>query len=516
MRSFSLVVLFGFLSIVGADDAKPDLLTVAERTNWDATSRHAEVMDFCKKLAAQSPNVQLTIMGHSKEKRDLPLLIIANPPISTPEEARKSGKPVVMAFANIHAGEVEGKESLQILARELTLPKPHPLLDKLIVLLNPIFNADGNEKIDPKNRPYQGGPAAGVGVRHNADNLDLNRDFVKLRSPEARALVKCWSDWDPLLIVDCHSTNGSYHRYLITYDGPRHPAVDAEIRSLTEKALLSDLTARLKKLGGWDSFFYGSFNRDRTSWDSYPPLPRFAIQCASVRNRFGILSEAYTYAPFKERVLASRDFVRANFDYIADHADAVKKLCAEADGRATAATEPLVLRYRSVPSPGRYNVLGYVEERKEGERRGKPTEKHMEYPCTYLGACEPTLTVKRPVAYFIPPDQTVALEIVKLQGIEMTELKAPREAHIERFMISKVKSENNPFLGGKQVLVEGEWKPETMTIPAGWFEVKAGQRLGNLACFILEAQSDDGVLAWGFLGDSIAEGKACPIVRRLK
>ena len=92
-----------------------------------------------------------------------------------------------------------------------------------MILLVPILNADGNEKIDPKNRPGENGPADGVGTRANAQGLDLNRDFVKLESPEVRALVKLFNAWDPALVVDCHTTNGSKHRYTLTYDGPRYP-----------------------------------------------------------------------------------------------------------------------------------------------------------------------------------------------------------------------------------------------------------------------------------------------------
>ncbi len=102
-----------------------------------------------------------------------------------------------MAFANIHAGEVDGKEALLALARDLTDKKGHPLLKDLVILLVPILNADGNEKIDPKNRPGQNGPTDGVGIRENAQGFDLNRDFVKLDSPEVRALVKLFNTWDP-------------------------------------------------------------------------------------------------------------------------------------------------------------------------------------------------------------------------------------------------------------------------------------------------------------------------------
>src|SRR5207244_4509600 len=160
------------------------------KTEYKATSRHADVIAFCDALAKRSSLVRLQTLGTSQEGRQLPLLVIADPPVMSPEEAAKSGKLIVLAFANIHAGEVDGKEALLALARDLTAEKGHPLLKDLVILFVPILNADGNERIDPKNRTAQAGPADGVGIRANAQGLDLNRDFIKLESPEVRALVK--------------------------------------------------------------------------------------------------------------------------------------------------------------------------------------------------------------------------------------------------------------------------------------------------------------------------------------
>src|SRR5439155_20471426 len=122
------------------------------------------------------------------------------------------------------AGEVDGKEALLMLARDLVLAKEQPLLKDLILLFVPIFNADGNEKIDKAHRTTQVGPAGGVGIRFNAQGLDLNRDFVKLESPEVRGLVRCFNQWDPAGVIDGHSTNGSYQRYTVTYEGGRAPS----------------------------------------------------------------------------------------------------------------------------------------------------------------------------------------------------------------------------------------------------------------------------------------------------
>src|SRR5262249_48643984 len=162
--------------------------TVAEKTGYQATSRHADVIAFCEQLAKDSPLVRLAELGKSHEGRKLPLVVLADPPVSMPEEAAKSGKLVIFAMGNIHAGEVDGKEALLMLARDLATAKVRPLLKDIVLVLCPIFNADGNEKMAKSNRGHQTGPEE-VGIRANAQGFDLNRDFVKLESPEVRSLV---------------------------------------------------------------------------------------------------------------------------------------------------------------------------------------------------------------------------------------------------------------------------------------------------------------------------------------
>src|SRR5262249_1910892 len=153
------------------------------------------------------------------EGRKLPLLILADPPLATAEEAARTKKLIVCAIGNIHAGEVDGKEALLMLARDMGLAQEHRLLKDLVIALVPIINPDGNERMAKTNRPGQVGPEEGMGTRGNANGLDLNRDFIKLETPEVRALVRFLNRWDPALVLDTHTTNGSHHRYTITYDG---------------------------------------------------------------------------------------------------------------------------------------------------------------------------------------------------------------------------------------------------------------------------------------------------------
>ena len=162
-------------------------------------------------------------------------------------------------MANIHAGEVDGKEALLMLARDLALAQDKALLEQLVIVFAPIFNADGNERLG-NHRPEQAGPPQ-VGTRDNAAGLDLNRDFVKLETPEVRALVKFLNDWNPAVVIDCHTTNGSHHRYTLTYEGGRCPAGDPKIVDFTRDKLLPAAGKLLEERTGFKSYFYGNFRR---------------------------------------------------------------------------------------------------------------------------------------------------------------------------------------------------------------------------------------------------------------
>ena len=174
-------------------------VTTAESTDYKATSTYAEVLAFVRDLQKLSPLVRVETICTSAEGRDIPLLVIGKPLPEDPLALRYDKRVVVYFQANIHAGEVEGKESALMLARDIVLDPKLPYLDKIVLLIAPIFNADGNDKMDPRNRRGQVGPEKGSGVRHNGQNLDLNRDAMKLESPEIRGLVRnVLRRWDPL------------------------------------------------------------------------------------------------------------------------------------------------------------------------------------------------------------------------------------------------------------------------------------------------------------------------------
>src|SRR5205814_2798253 len=136
-------------------------------------------------LKRTSKDIYVTSMGRTSQGKDIPLLILSRPMVRTPADAKRLNRPIVYLQGNIHGGEVEGKEALLALLRDLQGDRYENVVDSVVILAAPIYNADGNDMFGPQaqTRSEQNGPAL-VGQRANAQGLDLNRDYIKAEAPE--------------------------------------------------------------------------------------------------------------------------------------------------------------------------------------------------------------------------------------------------------------------------------------------------------------------------------------------
>ena len=498
---FGLSVLVAGLCFMVRAAAEPPK-TAAEASGYERTSTFAEVTAFCEELAKQSSRVRLSTLGTSQEGRKLPLVIVADPPVATAAEAEASKKLVVFAMGNIHAGEVDGKEGLLMLARDLALGQDKSLLEHLMIVIAPIFNADGNEKFG-NHRPEQAGPPS-VGTRENAAGLDLNRDFVKLESPEVRALVKLLNTWNPAVVIDCHTTNGSHHRYTLTYEGGRCPAGDPRLIEFTQGKLLPAATKLLKEKTGFESYFYGNFAGDHTRWETVLPQPRFGTHYVGLRGRVAVLSESYSYASFKDRVLASQEFVRAVLRQSADERTEIRRLI------ALTPPERVALRYKAAPQGKPIPILGFVEEEKEGRRVATTTPR--DYEAQYLGGTETTLAVTRPYAYLLTSPSPKVIENLQRHGLTVEELREDLDLEVEAYKVDRI-TRGRLFQRHDVIDLEASVRKETRRVKAGTALVKTAQPLGNLAVNLLEPQSSDGLVTWNFFDEQLKEGGDFPVLR---
>jgi hypothetical protein len=493
-----------------------DLRTRGERSGWIETSSHDDVMRFLEVAAASSDRAHLETMGYTNEGRAIPLLVIGDVADGSPEAVRASGKLRVYLQGNIHGGEVPGKEALQMLVRELLTGATPDWTDELVLLVNPIYNADGNERVALGNRPRQHGPLGGMGQRPNAQGYDLNRDHMKLDSPEARSFVSMLNRYDPEVGVDLHTTNGTRHAYHLTYSPPLHPGAPAEVVDLLRDTAFPEIAATIRENDGWEYYYYGNASRrdGEPAWATFDHRPRFNNNYVGLRNRVAILSEAYAYLTYEDRVRATYRFVEEILNWARDDADAIRAAVEAADAPVVGQTLPT----RAVPEPSDTMVTILMGEVAE--------ERHPWTGATILrrvDTVEPTSmreygtfmasdTEVAPATYYVPPEADVILDRLLAHGVRMRELGAPETVQGEVFLIDAVDVAANPFQGHNEVTLSGAWTAETLRLPAGTREVTLTQPLGRLAFYLLEPRSDDGLVAWGLV-DDLEPGGRYPVLR---
>jgi dipeptidyl aminopeptidase/acylaminoacyl peptidase len=516
--------VFGLLALIlpisGQHPAASDVLqTVAERSGYRATARYDDVAAWCREFARTTPNAFLTELGRSSEGRSIPLLIVADPPVRTAADAAGSGKLVCLVIGNIHGGEVCGKEALPILLRE-EFGSPHPpLLKDLILAVAPIYNTDGNERVSKTNRPGQVGPEDGMGQRANARGLDLNRDFIKLEAPETRGLVHFLNEWSPHLFIDTHTTNGSHHRYTVTYQGPMNPAGDPQVIAFMRQTFFPEVTAAFKKRTGLESFYYGNFNRDRTQWTTVPAEGRYGTTYVGMRNRLSVLSEAYAYAPFKTRVLATRDFVRGCLEVASSHkADIQRTLSrgraptgAGSPGEAPRAGDRVAIRSRVKVPAAQATILGFVEREQDGRRVRTDTPK--DYSLALMNEFEAAETVAAPYAYLIPSNCGEVAANLQRHGLDVVELREDIDLDVEVYRVEAIDRSPRRFEGHHLEVLRVTPRQESRRIPAGSWMVRPSGPLANLAVCLLEPRSEDGLATWNYFDQQLKPGADYPVVR---
>lgn len=539
-----LLLLFISGSTIMAKTQNDSLKSRAELTNYEETSRYEDVMRFIAELQKRTDKLRVESFGKSGEGRDLPLMIFADPPISQPREARVSGKSIVFIQANIHSGEVEGKEAMLHLSRRIATGDLKTLLAKLIILVAPIYNADGNEKISADNRSGQNGPIGGVGTRANANGLDLNRDYMKLESLEANALVGLFNSWDPHLTVDLHTTNGSYHGYHLTYAPTLNPNADARLIAFERNKMLPAITRTMLKVHNFRLYYYGNFaTKERMNtelsnfeiqrsgraaqppdkpetkiWRTFEHTPRFGNNYVGLRNRLTILSEAYSYLDFKGRVAVTEAFVEEIFKYAALHADEIAALIKRVDEDAVKGKlQPQGVKFELKALDKSVNILVGEVEKVKNPKSGKMMTAMIENkftptPMPDYGLFAATKSLSVPRAYLFRNEDGLKALIAKLlaHGITVEELTEQTSLHVESFVIGQVKK-GRAFQGHQPISLAGSAKTESVQFPAGSILVRTAQPMAALIFYLLEAESDDGFVNWNFLDGYLEKGKTYPI-----
>ncbi|MEJ2084331.1 MAG: M14 family metallopeptidase [Acidobacteriota bacterium] len=488
------------LSLVAAED---DIWrTPIEDADFETTPTYAETFAWIDRIVAAAPELQKTSLGRSWEGRDIWMVIASSEGASTPEELDASGKPVLLAQGGIHAGEIDGKDAGMIFLRELVFGRYRDLLDHASLLFVPILNVDGHERISPLSRVNQRGPEES-GWRTNARNLNLNRDYSKLDTPEISAVVAAINRWHPDLYLDLHVTDGIEQQPDITWSftGPHghSPAISAWLESRFDQQLAQDLTA-MGHIPGPHVFVIdrNDLGKGVLYWEGGP---RYSDGYGSARHLPTVLVENHSLKPYRQRVLGTMVLLASALGTLGDYG---QELATAITADSSQRPDQLVLGWGPANQPERqtHRFLGIeslmTRSSISGDISIEWTGNKIEVELPKYLSTRPLGTAILPQAYWVPSAWGDIIDRLERHGVEMEILTAPHTVTVEQYRLGAPKVEVESFEGHYRIEVDVHIESRAVEYPPGSARISTDQPLGILAALLLEPEAPDSFLRWGF------------------
>ena len=487
-----------------------------EKSNYLETPRYEETINYFRKFEKHSPYAKMFSIGKSAEGRNIYVLIISKDRAFTPELARKTNKPIVFIQNGIHAGEIDGKDASMILLREILITKEKSYyLENAILLVMPIFNVDGHERFSPYNRINQNGPKE-MGWRTNAQNLNLNRDYMKADSPEMKAWLKFFNQWLPHIFIDCHTTNGADYQYEITYSCERYGNVHPELGEWIKNDFVPFIEDEVQK-SGYLIAPYVWFRGDEIKNGIVEGVtsPRLSTGYVAIQNRVALLVETHMLKDYKTRVFATLTMLDAvirkanqtgkNLVELINQTD--KKVIDEIANRKKYLPVKFQMSNEFVP----FTFKGIKYEKLPSKISGKEkivyTGEKFEMEIPLYNKPVAVDSINAPEFYLIPRAYSNIVEILNLHDVKYEVLKSAQKYLVERYRFDEnTVWQKRPYEGRIMLTTKYETFVDTLIAEKGDYLIPVNQRAVKVIIHLLEPKSGDSFVSWGFF-NSIFERK---------
>lgn len=466
-----------------------------ESPSYDAT------IAWLDKLAGETDKLQKVSLGKSPQGRDIWMYIASSEGINESARLKQNTKPTVLVQAGIHAGEIDGKDAGMMLLRDIIQGDKSALLDKANLLFVPMFSVDAHERSGEFNRVNQRGPV-NMGWRTTANNLNLNRDYAKADSLEMQHMLRAINVWQPDLYIDVHVTDGIDYQYDVTFGYNLAQGLSPASYRWLENSYRPAVEAALTEQGHIPGALIfavdnANINKGMSLWN---PSPRFSNGYGDARHLPTILVENHSLKPFKQRVLGTYVMLAQTLKTVGEQATKLKSAIQEDKYRAS----PLItLTWKLAPLEKGWDFKGIDYQLEKSPISGAEVVRWTGEPKLYpnlpvMAETVPDIKVTRPSAYYIPAQWTQVIDRLNVHGIRMTTLKKPTELKLQQYTLSNPVFNTKDFEGRQTVKAESELTKVSTTLPAGTIKISTDQPLGDLAILLLEPQSPDSLLQWGF------------------
>lgn len=493
-----------------------ELKTTSEKANFAYTANYNDVLDYFSMLKWKSENVHTFNMFISDHGRTSPVLVMSNPRISTPEEAKASGKTIVYLQGGIHPAECEGKEALFMVIRDILFGKKKYLLDELIILVNPNFNVDGNE-----TRVVNDAYPLLTGTRRNGAGYDVNRDGIKLETLNMQGAYRnVLNKWDPTLIFDTHRMGNTRHGYAIAQAGSNVVTAHAGPRDYVTYKLFPAIVEEARNIGNIEVGMHcglneewppTEFTHDNSIWSTEA---KFMVNAYGLRNRMAILVETPGGESFEKAIYSQYAYINALLEVCKRNGKEMQAICEKAEEEVVnrikkEASNETLKNYvsgkyvldRKISMPAFRDRKKKVIEGTSIEVLDRPNPPEMIHNVNLITKPIGVKEAKVPRGYLIPKDMEFIIEKLKRHGVKVSQLEQELTVTGEEFIFDKLFYKPMGFANYQMTTIDGEFVTSTKTFAAGTYHIDMAQPFANVVFYSLEPEVRDGFLGWNLLDD---------------
>lgn len=482
-------------------------LTHFEKSGMTESPDYISTIKYFEKFEKNFPIVKIKNIGTTPQGRTIKVVIVSKEKAFTPEQAKKTNKAIVLIQNGIHSGEIEGKDACMLLLRDILVTKEKfHLLDNLIILIIPVLNIDGHERLSPFNRPNQNGPKK-MGWRTNALNLNLNRDYLKADTPEIQSFLKLFNDWLPDFMIDNHTTNGADYQYHVTYGIETHQNIDRGLVNWINNKYLPFLKTKVES----DGFIIGPYMefKDGTIESGIldlPSPPRLSHGYCAAQNRVCLLVETHSLKPFDNRVFSTKSMMTHTLEFVNKDFRELTKLNKQADKNPVKnyliekKKFPLVLVSNGKFDKFIFKGFEWYDEYSEitGSTIRKYTNKPIEIEIPIFNQAKSLKKIIVPKAYLIPQEFQSIIKILDYHQIRYLQLSSYKKVSVEKYRFKNVSFAPRPYEGRQIPSFQTECFEEKVIMPKGTYIIPTNQRALRVIVNLLEPDAPDSFVHWGF------------------
>lgn len=427
-----------------------DFETHFEKTNGLETAAYEETIAYYQNLSEVYPVISIQEIGETDSGKPLHI-VTYNPDKEFDFKAIKKDKAILLINNGIHPGESDGIDATMMLYRDLangSIEQPN----KTVVVTIPIYNVGGSLNRNSTTRTNQNGPKA-YGFRGNARNYDLNRDFIKCDTKNAKTFTKIFHLVSPDIFLDNHVSNGADYQYALTHLFTQHNKLGGSLGTFIHTEMMPKLERKLAKKS-WDITPYVNVYNSvpEKGFSQFFDSPRYSTGYTTLWNTIGMMVETHMLKPYKQRVEGTYELMKSTIEITEeDYSEIAELRVASFKNYIDATTYPLSWIIDSAKTTT-LNFKGFEGETITSEVTGLPRlkynrDKRLTNPVTYYNYFKPNLEVTIPKAYIIPQGLHTIIDLLKLNNVDMIAFEKDTTISVESYKIASFETRRSPFEG---------------------------------------------------------------------